>query len=128
MNAAARKKLFAYAIPVDLVVVATGVGLIVPRILPLALISVYVAAVALSAWKSGWIGALAATVLSAVLLFVLFNRTVDPELIGWFAGACILVSIPLVAWGVRARRSKRRDEAHDDGPPYVPMIALPRSI
>src|SRR5258706_433907 len=131
MNAAPRKKLFAYAIPVDLVVVATGVGLIVPRILPLALISVYAAAVALSAWKSGWIGALAATILSAVLLFVLFNRTVDQELIVWFLVAGILVSIPLVAWGARARRRKRRVEGQEDLPPlqsYVPMIAMPRSI
>ena len=128
MNAATRKKLFAYAIPVDLVVVATGVGLIVPRILPLALISVYAAAVALSAWKSGWIGALAATVLSAVLLFVLFNRTVDQELMAWFLVASILVSIPLVAWGARARQRKRRVEVQEDLPPYVPMIAMPRSI
>jgi len=128
MNAATRKKLFAYAIPVDLVVVATGVGLIVPRILPLALISVYSAAVALSAWKSGWIGALAATVLSAVLLFVLFNRTVDQELMVWFLVASILVSIPLVAWGARARLRKRRVEPQDDLPPYAPMIAMPRSI
>ncbi|HEX7680087.1 MAG TPA: hypothetical protein VF713_18295, partial [Thermoanaerobaculia bacterium] len=87
MNAATRKKLFAYAIPADLVVVATGVGLLVPGILPLAVIAVYVAAVALSAWKSGWIGALAATVLSAVALFALFNRTVQQEQIGWFAAA-----------------------------------------
>src|SRR5258706_13487912 len=122
MNAATRKKLFAYAIPVDLVVVATGVGLIVPRILPLVLLGVYVAAVALSAWKSGWIGALAATVLSAVLLFVLFNRTVDQELMVWFLVAGILVSIPLVAWGVRARRRKRRVEGAEGPSPLQSLV------
>jgi CheY-like chemotaxis protein len=129
MNAATRKKLFAYAIPVDLVIVATGVGLIVPHISPLALIGVFVAAVALSAWKSGWIGALAAMVLSAVLLLLLFNRTVQQEQIGWFAAASILVSIPMAAWGARVRRrSKWRVQAQADAPPYVPMIATPRSI
>src|SRR5258706_14576811 len=122
MNAAPRKKLFAYAIPVDLVVVATGVGLMVPRILPLALISVYAAAVALSAWKSGWIGALAATVLSAVLLFVLFNRTVDQELIVWFLVAGILVSIPLVAGGARARPGKRRGEGAEGPSPLQSLV------
>ncbi len=129
MNAAARKKLFAYAIPVDLVVVATGIGLIVPRILPLALIGVYVAAVALSAWKSGWIGALAATVLSAVALFVLFSPTVQQEQIGWFAAASIVVAIPMAAWGARLqKRSRWSVEPQPDLPPYVPMIAMPRSV
>ncbi len=129
MNAATRKKLFAYAIPVDLVVVATGVGLIAPRILPLALIGVYVAAVALSAWKSGWIGALAAMVLSAVALFVLFSHTVQQEQIGWFAAASTIVAIPLAAWGARVRRRSRwRVEPQADAPPYVPMIAMPRSV
>lgn len=129
MNAATRKKLFAYAIPADLVVVATGVGLLVPGILPLAVIGVYVAAVALSAWKSGWIGALAATVLSAVALFALFNRMVQQEQIGWFAAASILVSIPLAAWGARVRnRNRWRVEPQADVPPYVPMIATPRSV
>ncbi len=129
MNAAARKKIFAYAIPVDLVVVATGVGLIVPRILPLALIAVYVAAVALSAWKSGWIGALAAIVLSAVALFVLFSPTVQQEQIGWFAAASIVVAIPMAAWGARLRkRSRWSVDPQPDLPPYVPMIAMPRSV
>jgi CheY-like chemotaxis protein len=126
MNAATRKKLFAYAIPVDLVVVATGVGLIVPSIDPLALIGIFVAAVALSAWKSGWIGAFAAMVLSAAILFFLFNRTVQQEQIGWFGAASIIVSIPLAAWSARVRSRKQgRDEQADA---YVPMIAMPRSV
>ena len=126
MNAATRKKLFAYAIPVDLVVVAMGVGLIAPNIEPLALIGVFVAAVAISAWKSGWIGALAAMVLSAALLYFFFNRTVQHEQIGWFVAAGIIVSIPLAALSARARSRKRtRDEQADA---YVPMIAVPRSV
>jgi len=75
MKITTRQKVLAYAIPVDLVIVATGVGLVVPAMQPLALIGLYVAAVGLSAWKSGWGGSLAAMVLSAVLLIVLFSRS-----------------------------------------------------
>ena len=125
MNAATRKKLFAYLIPVDLVVVATGVGLIVSSIDPLALIGIFVAGVAVSAWKSGWIGALSAMVLSAIVLFFLFNRTVQHEQIGWFGAASIIVSIPLAAWSARVRSRKPRREVADV---YAPLIAVPRSI
>jgi len=126
MTPATRKKLFAYAIPVDLVVVATGIGLIVPSIEALTLIGIFVAAVALSAWKSGWIGALSAMALSAVLLFFLFSRTVQHEQIGWFVAAGIIVSIPLAAWSARARSRKPRHDEQADV--YAPMIAVPRSI
>src|SRR4051812_26019802 len=126
MNAATRKKLFAYAIPVDLVVVAMGVGLIIPNIEPLMLIGIFVAAVALSAWKSGWVGALAAMVLSATLLYFFFNRSVQHEQIGWFIAASIIVSIPLAALSAGARsRKPRRDDQADA---YAPMIAVPRSV
>ena len=126
MTPATRKKLFAFAIPVDLVVVATGVGLIVPNIEPLALIGIFVAAVALSAWKSGWIGALSAIVVSAILLFFLFSRTVQHEQIGWFVAASIIVSIPLAAWSAPARsRTRKRDQPADV---FAPAIAVPRSI
>ena len=74
MKPTTRKRLLRYGIPTDLVLLATGIGLIAPRIDPLALIAVYVAAVALSAWKSGWRGGLTATILGAILLFALFER------------------------------------------------------
>jgi CheY-like chemotaxis protein len=127
MNAATRKKLLAYAIPVDLVVVATGVGLLVPGIQSIAIIGVYVAAVALSAWKSGWIGAVAAILLSSGLLFVLFENSVPREQIGWLVAAGVLVSIPLAALHARRLRFKRLREA--DALLFVePEIAGPRSI
>src|SRR5258706_14653412 len=97
MNAATRKKLLAYAIPVDLVVVATGIGLLVPGIPSIAIIGVYVAAVALSAWKSGWAGAFAAMVLSSALLFLLFKTSVPLDEIGWFVGAGLWWPIPRAA-------------------------------
>jgi CheY-like chemotaxis protein len=105
MNAAIRRKLLAYAIPADLVVVATGVGLLVPGILPVVLIGLYVVAVALSAWKSGWLGAVAAMVLSSCVLLVLFSASVPRDEIGWLIAAGVLVSIPLAA----LRASRRRD-------------------
>jgi len=127
MKAATRKKLLAYAIPVDLVVVATGIGLVVPGIQSIAIIGVYVAAVALSAWKSGWIGAVAAIVLSSGLLFVLFGNSVPREQIGWLIAAGILVSIPLAA--LHASRLRRRLLREADSLLFAePEIAGPRSI
>ena len=127
MNAATRKKLLAYAIPVDLVVVATGVGLLVPGIPSIAIIGVYVVAVALSAWKSGWIGAVAAILLSSGLLYVLFESSVPREEIGWLVAAGVLVSIPLAA--VHARRLRIRGLRAADALLFVePEIAGPRTI
>jgi len=128
MTAETRKKVLAYAIPVDLVIVATGIGLVVPDILPLALIAVYVAAVALSAWKSGWPGALAAMVLSAILLFALFGRSVQGTDIGWFVAASVLVSIPLWRWGERQRKRKAKVSAPAAPPKVASVIATPRSV
>ncbi|HEV7425839.1 MAG TPA: response regulator [Thermoanaerobaculia bacterium] len=126
MTAATRRKLLAYAIPIDLVVVATGIGLLVPGIQSIAIIGVYVIAVALSAWKSGWPGAIASIVLSAGLLFVLFRTAVPRDEIGWLIAAGIVVSIPLAALhAARARRKSR------DSPNVLlidPIAAGPRSI
>lgn len=128
MNAATRKKLLAYAIPIDLVVVATGIGLLVPGISAIAIIGVYVIAVALSAWKSGWAGAIAAMVLSSVLLLVLFKASVPRDEIGWLLAAGVVVSIPLAAWHASRvrRRSLRGTEALLVSP--EPAIAGPQSI
>ena len=93
MKPTTRKRLLRYGIPTDLVLLATGVGLIAPRIDPRALIAVYVAAVALSAWKSGWRGGLTATILGAVLLFALFSGSVHWKEIGWFVAGGVLLSL-----------------------------------
>jgi len=127
MNAATRKKLLAYAIPIDLVVVATGIGLLVPGIPSIAIIGVYVAAVALSAWKSGWAGAFAAMVLSSVLLFFLFKTSVPRDEIGWLLAAGVVVSIPIAA--LHASRVRRR-LSRDAGALLLPelIVAGPQSI
>jgi CheY-like chemotaxis protein len=126
MNIATRKKLLAYAMPIDLVVVATGIGLLVPGIQPVAIISVYVAAVALSAWKSGWPGAIAAVLLSAALLFVLFRASVPREQIGLLIAGGAIVSIPLAA--LHARRVRRRLSRAENVLLIEPVAAGPRSI
>jgi CheY-like chemotaxis protein len=126
MNIATRKKLLAYAIPIDLVVVATGIGLLVPGIQTVAIVSVYVAAVALSAWKSGWPGAIAAIVLSAGLLFVLFPTSVPREQIGLLIAGGAIVSIPLAA--LHAARVRRRLSRAENVLLIEPVAAGPRSI
>lgn len=132
MRAATRNTILAYAIPVDLVVVATGVGLVVPGMDPLALLGVFVGAVAISAWKSGWLGAIAAMLLSVVPLVLLFKGTVQREQIGWFLAASIIVSIPMAAWF--ARRMRLRAWAREpvvnlaEPPQIAPVIALQRPV
>jgi CheY-like chemotaxis protein len=126
MNAATRKKLLAYAIPIDLVVVATGIGLLVPGIPSIAIIGVYVVAVALSAWKSGWLGVIAAIVLSSALLFLLFQASVPRDQIGLLIAGGIVVSIPLAE--LHARRVRRRLSRDTDALLPELMIAGPQSI
>jgi CheY-like chemotaxis protein len=126
MNAATRRKLLAYAIPIDLVVVATGIGLLVPGIESIAIIGVYVVAVALSAWKSGWPGAIASILLSSGLLFVLFRTAVPRDEIGWLIAAGIVVSIPLGA--LHASRARRKSRDSQNVLLIDPIAAGPRSI
>ena len=135
MNVATRKKLLAYAIPVDLVIVATGVGFLVPGIQQLTLLAVFVGAVAISALKSGWGGALAAMLISSGLLLAFFSHTVQREQIGWFVAASIIATIPLAALHSRLRKKKewieaeRRSEADAwaASPPDLPLPMTPGS-
>jgi len=127
MNVATRKKLLAYAIPIDLVVVATGIGLLVPGIPSIAVIGVYVAAVALSAWKSGWPGATAAIVLSSAMLLLAFRTAVPRDQLGMLIAGGVAVSIPLAALQARRVRIKALREA--DALLFAePVIAGPQSI
>ncbi|MBV8518626.1 MAG: response regulator [Acidobacteria bacterium] len=70
MTEATRRRILRYGIALDLVIVATGAGLLVPASAPLLLV-VFVAAIALSAWKGGWQGGLTALLASiAAWVFV----------------------------------------------------------
>ncbi|HEX3577800.1 MAG TPA: response regulator [Thermoanaerobaculia bacterium] len=127
MNAATRKKLLAYAIPADLVVLATGIGLLVPGLPAIAIIWLYVIAVALSAWKSGWPGAIAAIVLSCALLLLVFRTSVPRDQIGMLIAAGVAASIPLAA--LRARRVRIKFlRAQDALLFFEPTSAAPQSI
>ncbi|MDP9361510.1 MAG: response regulator [Acidobacteriota bacterium] len=125
MKPTTRKRLLRYGIPIDLVLLATGVGFLAPRIDPLALIAVYFAAVALSAWKSGWRGGLTAAILGMALLFALFSGSVRAEQIGWFAGASALVSLLFSKRDAR-RRPRPAFETPPGPPQLAPVIAMQR--
>jgi CheY-like chemotaxis protein len=55
-----KKRVRQFGIPLDLVILATGVGLLLPISIPTLLV-IFIAAVALSAWKLGWQSGLVAT-------------------------------------------------------------------
>jgi len=109
-----------------LVVVATGIGLLVPGIPSIAIIGVFVVAVALSAWKSGWRVRSRRWCCRPVCCFTL-QDSVPRDEIGWLLAAGVVVSIPLAALhGSRVHRRLSR-EAHALLLPE-PVIAGPRSI
>jgi CheY-like chemotaxis protein len=67
-----RRNILRYGIAVDLVILATGVGMLVPAPTASLLIVTYAMAVALSVWRGGWKGGLTALVLSLVALIAAF--------------------------------------------------------
>lgn len=71
MTAETRRNILRYGIAVDLVILATGAGMLFDPPSVALLIGVYAGAVTLSSWRGGWKGAAAALALSiAVLLLV----------------------------------------------------------
>lgn len=101
MTPETRRRIFRYGIAIDLVILATGVGLLVPES-PLALTGLYVAAVALAAWKGGWSGAWTAIATSVALLSILFMPPFTSSHLIAFAAASIAASAI-----VRAGHAKR---------------------
>ncbi len=88
-----RQRLVRYTIAADLAIVATGVALLDPSS-PLALLGVYLVAVAIAAWKSGWRGAALTIMLSAMALLLLFPAAFDEShLIGFIAASAIVTAI-----------------------------------
>lgn len=67
-----RRNILRYGIAVDLVILATGVGMLAPTPTAPLLIVTYAIAVALSVWRGGWKGGLTALVLSLVALIAAF--------------------------------------------------------
>lgn len=87
------RPLVRYAIAADLAVVATGVALIDPA-RPIFLLSVYVAAVGIAAWKSGWRAAALTIALAVVAQLLLFHASFDEShLVGFIAASAVVTVI-----------------------------------
>src|SRR5215212_4587886 len=71
MTPKTRRRVNRYGIAVDLVILETGTGLLYPGH-PLLLVCVYLGAVAVSAWKGGWVGGLTAIGASVVTIAASF--------------------------------------------------------
>ncbi|MEA2489701.1 MAG: hypothetical protein QOH21_1493 [Acidobacteriota bacterium] len=85
MTAETRRNIFQYGIAIDLVILATGVGLVWPDATVLLAVA-YAAAVLLSVWKGGWKAGLVALVLAVVALAYFFPEAFPPaRLVGFIA-------------------------------------------
>jgi DNA-binding response OmpR family regulator len=73
MTPQTRRNVFRYGIAIDLVILATGAGMLLAAPGPVLLTILFAAAVALSAWKGGWNGAVTAIVASIASLAFLFQ-------------------------------------------------------
>ena len=91
MTPETRRRVFTYGIAIDLVILATGVGLLYPTEVWLLLAS-FIGAVTLASWKGGWKGAATAIVLSSVALFSLFTPQFNPSHLIAFVGASIVAA------------------------------------
>ncbi|MDQ6801231.1 MAG: response regulator [Acidobacteriota bacterium] len=76
MTPATKKAVRRYGIPIDLAILATGVGLLLAGTRPALLVILYLLAIAASFWKGGRPSALTAGVVSFVILFVAFRGVV----------------------------------------------------
>ncbi|HEX7808556.1 MAG TPA: hypothetical protein VF608_07525 [Thermoanaerobaculia bacterium] len=72
MTETTRRNLLRYGIATDLVILATGVGMLLPAT-PSTLITAFTLAVALSVWKGGWQGGLTALILGEIALAAVFT-------------------------------------------------------
>ncbi|HVE72265.1 MAG TPA: response regulator [Thermoanaerobaculia bacterium] len=106
MSPETRRNLFRYGIAIDLVILATGVGMFLPP-KPSVLLLAFAVAVLVSAWKGGWQGGLAALGLSVIALAAMFP--IAPMTLLLFAasmavaGAAVHVATRKKVAGVTAR-------------------------
>ncbi|HET7435769.1 MAG TPA: response regulator, partial [Thermoanaerobaculia bacterium] len=99
-----RRSILRYGIAIDLVILATGVGMLLP-LSPLALVVTFLFACGLASWKGGWKGGATAAVLSVVMMVVMFGATVDgTRLLSFVAAATALIAISHAAKAARAPR------------------------
>jgi CheY-like chemotaxis protein len=109
MSPETRRNVLRYGIAIDLVVLASGVGMFLPPRPALLLIG-FAAAVLASAWYGGWQGGLTALALSLVAIAALF--TVAPTTLLLFAAAMLVAGTALHV----AREKSRPREARAVAP------------
>ncbi|HVS33088.1 MAG TPA: O-antigen ligase family protein [Thermoanaerobaculia bacterium] len=89
---ASSRSLLHYAIGFDLVIIAVGIGLLIP-LHPWALVALFVAAAGLAAWRGGWKVGLGTTAFSIAALAIVFDGIVPLALRMLFALAGITASV-----------------------------------
>ena len=122
MTTEARKRVLRYAIAADLVILVTGIGLLFPRLSGDAAVVLYLAAVAVAAWKGGgWTGGIVAMLLSLVAAEVVFG-TMDARHAGIFAGASLILAI-----AARLARPRARVALPTDPTTLAPVLTFERN-
>lgn len=131
MTPETRRRVFQYGIAIDLVIVATGIGLLYPSG-ALLLGSFYVGAVALAAWKGGWKGAATAIVLSVIFLPLFFGQfAAATPLFAFVAGSAVAAAVVRGLAYLSERRAgtasltAENSVAFEPAPPIEPMAEEP---
>ncbi|HEY0144281.1 MAG TPA: response regulator [Thermoanaerobaculia bacterium] len=102
MTAETRRSIFRYGIAIDLVILATGIGLVWPDA-PVLLAVAFTAAVLLAVWKGGWKAGATSLLLSIAALAYFFPESFPPaRLVGFTALAAGLGALVLPTHGRRA--------------------------
>jgi CheY-like chemotaxis protein len=102
MTEQTRRNVLRYGIAIDLVIMAAGVGMLLPAT-PALLIGAFAVATALSVWRGGWQGGMLAGFLSLVALALVFPDVIRPVHLATFI-ALGLAGSAAVAYGTRPRR------------------------
>src|SRR5258708_4768836 len=122
MTTEARKRVLRYAIAADLVILVTGIGLLFSGLSGDATVVLYLAAVAVAAWKGGgWIGGIVAMLLSLVAAEVVFG-TMDARHAAVFAGASLVL-----AAAARVARPRARVALPTDSTTLAPVLTFERN-
>ena len=95
MTEVTRRRILTYGIAIDLVIVATGIGMLMPAA-PAVLVGAYVLAAALSAWKARWNGAVTAMTLSILAFVLVFPEIATTGRVAALAGASLLASAGVI--------------------------------
>ncbi|MDQ3281720.1 MAG: response regulator [Acidobacteriota bacterium] len=99
MTEQTRRNVLRYGIAIDLVILAAGIGLLLPDS-PTTLAVIFAFATALSVWRGGWKGGLTAGVLSLFALAGLFSDVVQPLHLALFA---VLATVAAFAVAIATR-------------------------